>query len=137
MEEKKVKCWHEILWDYDGILYHEYTDGTKKNIHCWVEFDLYKQRQEYTPAYQFKDWKLVAYSRNKAEWLTINDDLNKWENLLWWTRWEDWRQELIFRPIKSLTIPHIKAILVEWHTNNREYIKAFTDRLTSVININN
>jgi len=136
MEEKKIKMHYEVMGDYDWVLYVEYEDWTFENVHCKQTFTQHKQRQEYSPLYQFdKLWKLVAYSRYKAEWLTIEDDLNKWENLLWGTRWKSWKEELIYKPIKSLSIPHIKNIVIERHTNKKEYLTAFTDRLTSVITI--
>lgn len=97
MEEKKVKMRYEVLWDYDWVLYHEYEDWSKKNIHTWIEFDEWKQISNYTPLYQFKDWKLVWYSRYRAEWLSIDDDLNKPENLLK-PYIKDWNK--VFKPNK-------------------------------------
>ena len=135
VNEKEIKHRVEVMGDYDGILYHIYEDWTKKNIHCNIEFDEEKQREEYMPLYQFKDWKLVAYSRYKAEWLTIDDDINKWENLLWWSRGIYWTQEMIFKPIKDLSIAHIKTILETKQTNNKQYIKAFQNILDSIITI--
>lgn len=133
MENKKVKMKYEVLWDYDWILYEEYEDGTMKNIHSWIYFDKWIQRTSYSPLYQFKDWKLVWYSRHKAEWLSIDDDLNKPNNLLWWIR--DDKLSITFKPIKDINISHIKAIISEWHTRNKEYLNAFMDRLTSIITI--
>jgi len=128
----------EVMWDYDWVLYEECKDCSyKKNRFTWIEFDVMKQRMEFTQAYQFNKWKLVWFSRHKAEGLNIDDDLNKWENLMWWTRWKDWKQEVLFKPIKELTIPHIKEIIIWWHTNSKEYLSAFTDKLTSVITIKN
>jgi len=137
------KCEHEniihieVSGDYDWVLYKECRDcGWKENRFTWIEFSKSKSRAEFTPIYQFDElWKLVWYSKYRAEWLWLNDDLNEGVNLLWWVRGEDWKGELIFRPIKDLDVAHIKAIIIEGHTRDREYLNAFTDRLSNIITI--
>ncbi len=127
----------EVLGDYDWVLYEKCNDcGYKKNVHTGIEFDKSKSRGEFSSLYQFdKDWKLVWYSRYKAEGLWFNDDINKWDNLLWWGRGKDWKSPLIFRPIKDLEVAHIKAILINRHTNDKEYLSAFTERLSNILTI--
>lgn len=128
----------EVLWDYDGVLFEyddekdEYTNRFTKNI-----FKTYKQYPEYSLTYQFdKDGLLNGYSRYNAEWLTIKDDLSQTKNNLWGNRWEDWKQELYFKPLKELSIPHIKNILMNITNIKPEYKAYFLERLESVININ-
>lgn len=127
----------EELGDFDGILYHKCEEcWHKKNAHTGVEFYSIRKRGEYLPAYQFDTrGRLVWYSRYKAEWLWLNDDLNEGNNLLWWGRGKGWKDDLVFRPIKDLEIAHIKAIIVEWHTRDREYLNAFIERLSSILTI--
>jgi len=137
MEDKKIKSRVEVMGDYDGVLYHVFEDDTMQNVHTGVFFDETTERTQYSPLYQYKDWKLVWYSTYKAEWLTIDEDINEWQNLLWGWRGIDWKQPIVFKPIKSLSIPHIKSIIINWTTRNKEYLSAFTDKLTNVININN
>jgi len=108
---KEIRCRVEQLWDYDWILYHEYTDDTTMNIHTGKFFDLIKTKEQYWHAYQFLEWKLVSFSIHNAEWLTVDDDLTLVENELWWTRWKDWKNEVIYRPLKNMSYPNIKAIL--------------------------
>ena len=133
--DRKIKMRYEVSWDYDVILYHEYEDWQLFNIHCNVEFDKWKQRTEFTPLYQFKNSKLVAYSTAKAEGLTIDDDLNLPKNLLWWTRGINGNQELIFRPLKDLDVAHLKEIIKWRHTQNDEYVSAILEILSSIITI--
>ena len=75
------------------------------------------------------------YSRHLAEGLTTEDDLTLSRNLLWGTRWIDWDKKLVFKPVHSLSIPHIKAIIRDGCTRNPEYLDAFTQQLTNVITI--
>ncbi len=104
----------EWLWDYDGVLYTQCMSCWKKvNKHTNIEFDEIrtKEWQEYWPVYQYSDGILVGYSIYKAEGLTINDDINEDINILWGSRWIDWKEKLSFKPIKLLSLGHLKAIL--------------------------
>ena len=125
-EHKCKKCgsenitWIEIAGDYDWVimwecsncefLYHRFT---------WDEVDLYIQKEEYSPAMFFKDWDLIAYSQWRASWLELWDDFTKAENLLWWTRWKSWREEQTFKPLKDMTISHMKAIKADYEKGMR------------------
>lgn len=135
MHECKELTHHQVVWDYDGVLYTECCScWEKRNVHTWIVFSEWRQISNYSPLYQYSDdGKLVWYSRWKAEGLTIDDDLLEWKHLLWWTRGEDCKTELVFRPIKDLSIPHIKAILREQQTKRKDYIEAMTTILTDVI----
>ena len=127
----------EVLWDYDWILYKECQDCDYKiNVHTGVEFVWIKSRREYSPIYQYNSiWELVWYSRYKAKGLWLKDDINEPNNLLWGDRGGDWKSELFFKPIKDLEISHIRAIIIEWHTRNKEYLTAFINRLSSILTI--
>ncbi len=125
-----------VRGDYDWVLYKECNNCWKKeNIHTWVIFDTWRQLFDYSPMYQFYKWELVWYSRYKAWWLNVNDDLSIWENLLWGNRGENWKKKVFFMPIKDLEIPHIRNILRDVKTIKPEYAEAMTKRLTEVINI--
>lgn len=120
----------EVWWDYDGILYNECNDcGIMKNVHNWQLFNDSKTRWEYSPLYQYMWWELVWYSTCRAEGLSDEDDINLPENLLWWGRWINWDEEVVFRPIKLLETSHIEAILDWEYTNKEEYILAFKEQL--------
>lgn len=120
----------EVLWDYDWILYHKCKDcWLMKNVHTWVVFDSTKSRWGFTPIYQYRNGELVGYSTGKAEWLSFDDDINEWGNLLWGWRWIDWKEEILFKPIKSLSNEHIKSILSWGHTKDTEYIMALKEQL--------
>ena len=137
MCDHKNIIWVEVAWDYDWVLYEGCKDcWYKKNRFTWIEFDEHKNKETYSPMFQFSKWKLVWYSRYKAEGLNIDDDIHKWENLLWGGRGINWKEQPTFRPIKDLSIPHIRKIIEEWHTRDKNYLSAFNDRLTSVITIN-
>ena len=137
------KCNHknfkhiEYFWDYDGALVEECDDcGRKINRFTRVEFETAIQYPEYWMTYQFnKDWDLVGYSQWKASWLKVTDDLWLIENNLRGNRWIDWAKELTFIPLKDLTIPHIKNILMNVPTIKKEYKAYFLNRLEWVINI--
>jgi len=127
----------EIMGDYDGVLF-EYDDEIDKytNRFTWNEFKTYKQYPDYSLTYQFdNEWKLNGYSKYNAEWLTMADDLSKTENNLWGTRWENGKWEMVFVPLKDLSVPHIKNILMNVSSIKTEYKSYFLERLESVINI--
>jgi len=103
----------EMMWDYDWVLYVECRECSyKENIHTWKSFTTIKSKQEYGLTYFFwEDWKINSYTRHNAEWLTVDDNLWLIENTLWGSRWKDWDSPMIYRPIKSLSVNHIKNIL--------------------------
>ena len=111
--EKEIESRVEVMGDYDGILYHKYTDWTMMNVHTNVFFDETRTKEEYGFVYQFMKGKLVWLSRYKAEGLNIKNNLSLVENELWWTRWKTGRDELIYRPLKDMSYLHIKAILAD------------------------
>lgn len=115
---------HEVLGDYDGILYTSCKECWKKiNVHTKKEFTHTKTLEEYSPIYQYNKWKLVWYSRHNAKGLNYYDDINLPENLLWWSYWIEWNEKKTFKPIKLLTKEHITSIL-EIPALKTKYIKA-------------
>ena len=134
--KKEIKMRHEVLWDYDWILYNEYTDWTKKNVHTGTYFAHTKTKEEYWLVYQYnEEYQLVGYSIYRAKWLKLDDDLNAPENQLWGTRWKDWRWEMVFIPVKDMSYLHIKAILKDYEDWRLNIVPRYLAYFKSIIEI--